>query len=193
MKLVAGPSPEPVDWATLVRQTIEGDEDARIVLAAAAADRLGRWCGGYRLSEQDCEDTRQQVLSVMFAPDFAWLRTWSPTGGRSFPTYMFAKASFLASDLMGSRMSRPRLDLAEIAEVLPVPERELLRPVLVVVREELAKLPDKQRDAIWGRMCGYTSQELAEKHQTTSATVDVWRHRGLRTLKAAIKRRLDDS
>lgn len=97
-------------------------------------DRAARKRG---LSPADSEDAAQSFLLWLILQDFAALRRWSPTGGRSFDGWFYARA---LNQISTWRRGRPTSEHAEMTEQIELSEHAPPPDLLAIVRQHLAQI-----------------------------------------------------
>lgn len=141
-----------------------------------------------------CDDLVQETLMhVMKAID-----DFTPVNEEHFRRWVFriAKNCLVDSARRASRYVRFEIQYSRERATLVVPEPEIRghsdwRDLRDDVREELAALPPKQRQAVFLKYCvGMTTEEVARKMNIAPGTVSQHLHKGSVVLRTSLRARM---
>jgi RNA polymerase sigma-70 factor (ECF subfamily) len=173
---------DETELADLMRSALAGcDADYRLFLdrvASKVRSLARRKLSGYRGA--DVEDIVQETLLAVHTKRHTW-RTDRPIG-----PWIAAIARYKVVDEMRRRGSRVEVDIADLADLLAVPETEATATEAMVDRA-LGALPSGQRSVVSAiTIEGRSVRETATLFGMTEVAVRVALHRGLATIRARI-------
>jgi RNA polymerase sigma factor (sigma-70 family) len=181
---------DSVPWNHLVRQCLDGDEDAWSCLVAAAWPLVRSWMLRACRDRHLAEDLAQTVFLRLLEDEGRRLRAFDPARSAGFPAYLKAIAGNLHVDWTRSREGLDRTrwyDLERVPDLAgrapsPDGEREASR-----ILDCVDRLRPRERQALRLLLCGWSYEEIARDLKIGSGGTGALIHRGRENLRALLE------